>query len=43
MVKFQECGPGHFPMIDGRGERIRTSDLSVPNHRFGNNVSFCLC
>ena len=25
----------------GRGERIRTSDLSVPNHRFGKKLSFC--
>ena len=24
----------------GRGERIRTSDLSVPNQWFGKNVSF---
>jgi len=30
-------------MLDliGRGERIRTSDLSVPNHRFGKKLSFC--
>ena len=27
--------------IIGRGERIRTSDLSVPNHRFGKKLSFC--
>src|SRR6185295_7896353 len=26
----------------GRSERIRTSDLSVPNHRFGKELSFCL-
>ena len=26
---------------NGRGERIRTSDLSVPNHRFGKTLSFC--
>ena len=25
----------------GRGERIRTSDLSVPNHRCGKKLSFC--
>jgi hypothetical protein len=28
--------------INGRGERIRTSDLSVPNDRRGKNVSLCL-
>jgi hypothetical protein len=27
--------------VIGRGERIRTSDLSVPNHRFGKKLSFC--
>ena len=27
--------------IIGRGERIRTSDLSVPNQRFGKKLSFC--
>ena len=31
-------------MLDliGRGERIRTSDLTVPNDRRGKNVSICL-
>jgi hypothetical protein len=27
---------------NGRGERIRTSDLTVPNDRRGKNVSICL-
>src|SRR5207302_8809594 len=26
----------------GRCERIRTTDLTVPNQRLGKNVSFCL-
>jgi hypothetical protein len=34
-------GSGKFNHAIGRGERIRTSDLSVPNHRFGRNLSFC--
>src|ERR1044072_8138738 len=28
--------------LTGRGERIRTSDLTVPNDRRGKNVSLCL-
>jgi hypothetical protein len=28
--------------LTGRGERIRTSDLMVPNDRRGKNVSYCL-
>jgi hypothetical protein len=28
--------------MNGRGERIRTSDLSVPNRWPGKNVSYCL-
>src|SRR5262249_24604871 len=35
-----QCLPVNTEM-NGRGERIRTSDLSVPNHRFGKKLSFC--
>src|SRR5688572_1795807 len=28
--------------LTGRGERIRTSDLTIPNDRRGKNVSICL-
>jgi len=31
-----------FITKSGRGERIRTSDLTVPNDRRGKNVSICL-
>jgi hypothetical protein len=29
--------------VNGRSERIRTSDLTVPNFEARKNVSFCLC
>jgi len=32
----------NFLNNSGRGERIRTSDLTVPNDRRGKNVSICL-
>jgi hypothetical protein len=36
-------GPAVISLTNvGRGERIRTSDLSVPNQSFGKNVSSCL-
>jgi|SRR5882672_9097168 len=49
ILQWDQCGkPGEWGSqaalfsCDGRGDRIRTSDLSVPNQWFGKNVSICL-
>ena len=38
----RQCWQPQVVDMNGRGERIRTSDLSVPNLGYGKNVSFCL-
>jgi len=39
-MKYGRRDGGRKLDLVGRGERIRTSDLSVPNHRFGKKAKF---